>query len=262
MIEANIIAITLSVTAIAFSFVVFRRTQDAERIRAVDESSDGGYYQHRSFLDGRHVEIDGEMETSLRIAKKKAFALRMQLEQDLGADEASAEWMLLSGYEAADQPWNTIAYNLAEVLTLIGTRCTIGSASLGATLIHVGDAIVDDWIICREWVESYRDEQNIWTSTPFGRVPWHRREGESLALVAALYLDKRWDYSPAQMVVRDGGGRWGIVSRVVALSDPDRAMYSHGAIQDISKIASRRLAWMLRLARWTPTRWLVIRLVR
>jgi hypothetical protein len=103
--------------------------------------------------------------------------------QDSSWDKAS-EWI-----RDGEHSWqNRTAYETAWSLQQIGIAVFSGIAPLNLVLANVADTAIDDWMICRRWVTTYR--QNEQYENKIYKVDYHRRHGEWLFCICVLWSRK------------------------------------------------------------------------
>jgi hypothetical protein len=143
----------------------------------------------RPFVDGtgdRKVPVYDRPVTSLRQAK---VAARGRIKTD------PKTWAAHSVIKRTDRWENRVAYETADALTLFGLAVFTGMIPLNEAMANVADVVVDDWMICAAWVNSYRQQENVKKNVSDEDVHYHRRHAEWVYLVARLWLDaNKWHY--------------------------------------------------------------------
>ena len=179
----------------------------------------------------------------------KQIVLNRRLE--LGTDPTSARssWRLRSGIAArnADGSYteeNQVAFHVADRMQILGMAVFSGAVPPAYVIANLGDALVDDWLICEQWVASYREKelaQFEWAHP--SSVDYHRRHAEWLAILAALHMDGVWHYRRAQHVLDFWGGReeaWKRLNLIWDLGKKDVTMVTGWYVRrEVKRLAGR-----------------------
>ena len=108
-----------------------------------------------------------------------------------------------------------------------------------ALLGIASDTIIDDWLLCRSWVKSYREsEHSISQRETVGSaaVHFHRRHAEWLALVAFAWMTRHWSYSRYDDVAKWYGGKQNIPFEIQSLSGADGMLMPQMVRDDIKTL--------------------------
>jgi hypothetical protein len=127
-------------------------------------------YLDRTFSATDAPEILGRRVATVREAKLKA---RQHLRNEDWEERSQSE----------DTPQNKIAFELSIALERVGVAVFTGIVPVRFLLSLAADQVVDDWFLCRAWIESYRTRQGI-----SGTLPYHRRHAEWLVLLCRLWM--------------------------------------------------------------------------
>ncbi len=148
------------------------------------------------------------------------FKLKAGKDEDCGYREARSK--ALKSYIADPYTWNQnasiensnlgdgwswenqISYHTADSLQNLGLSVISGSVPAALVLVSVGDAIIDDWLICYGWIESYKNKESVHplkAAKSIGFTTFHRRHAEWIVLYAVLWLKKNWKYQNTDMVI-------------------------------------------------------------
>lgn len=101
------------------------------------------------------------------------------------------EWKMASSINRTG--WeNQLAFELSILLERLGISVFAGGLSPRVLLPIAADQILDDWLLCESWVQSFREKQNTYRVTGNPDYPYHRRHGEWLAFLAFLWMRKHF----------------------------------------------------------------------
>lgn len=126
-------------------------------------------------------------ELSRFISKKEMEEMKKEAEKNKEGEK---------GYPAE----NSLAYHTAQALEHIGFCVISGAIPLNMVLVSVADSIIDDWIICHNWVKTYSREDNKEIKRKDnlkikGLTSYYRGNAEWIAFAALIWLDKEYEYS-------------------------------------------------------------------
>lgn len=141
-------------------------------------------------------------------------------------------------------PWeNQIAYHTADSLQNLGLSVISGSVPAGLVLISVSDSIIDDWLICKDWIKSYRDVESVHrldSTEELGFTSFHRRHAEWIVLLAVLWMKKNWKYKNADLVIElysdDGSGLSIMKNRFLEICQQDKVLMNVITRQEIKAL--------------------------
>lgn len=89
---------------------------------------------------------------------------------------------------------NQLAYELNIAIEQLGLAVWTGMVPLNVVLPLAADQLIEDWLLCKAWLDDYRLQKQ--TVAEDG-TPFHRRHGEWLALVAWAWMDTAYpSYAP------------------------------------------------------------------
>jgi hypothetical protein len=132
---------------------------------------------------------------------------------------------------------NEVAYEIALMLEQIGVAVFTGLVPLRMVLALYGARFVKDWLLCRSWVRSYQDRAEMVSH----HISYHRRHGEWLALVAAMWMDENWTYPNSKRVLSECGGTDGARARISDLSKVDETLMPRSVQEDIKELVGVEL---------------------
>ena len=121
---------------------------------------------------------------------------------------------------------NNLAYELCIAISRIGLVALYGGFSVRLLFSITGDQLVEDWPLCYHWLSGYRKKEPL-NFHPEGTVeiPFHRRHGECIALLAALWMKKNFKvYRPLQEIELLYEPQKGIDNYCRALLAPDKPL--------------------------------------
>lgn len=125
----------------------------------------------------------------VKMAKTRALDI---IKEDLKT--GSSNWDKASALIPENEgKWeNRTAYETAWALQQIGVAVFSGIAPVNIVLMNVSDTIIDDWMICREWVKTYRfrEAHELDGGDRPQVIDFHRRHGEWLFCLAVLWMRK------------------------------------------------------------------------
>jgi hypothetical protein len=129
---------------------------------------------------------------TLRLAKSLAREWA-QKEEPLWNKQAQKKWDGKAVY--GNKTWQAdVAFEVGDSLQQMGILAMTGTLPLAPTLMHVSVAIVNDWLLCSKWIEAYNSKRNLFCKELGGKVYYHRRHGECLALIAIAHMRwKKWN---------------------------------------------------------------------
>lgn len=184
-------------------------------------------YLEREFKATEAPVIDGREVNILRDAKTEAMR---QYEQD------TRQWDQASDLSNQGAWQNRVAFETAWVLEHLGIAAFTGMVPLRVLLGLVGDAVIDDWLLCRSWVKSYRESQHAISQIGTSDTPnahYHRRHAEWLALVATIWMSQHWSYPNCDRLARWYGGIQNLSAVVRSLSHADGALIPDVVREDV-----------------------------
>ncbi len=223
-------AVATFVTAIAASvaaYLSFRSAKAAERSVIHQKTTHNlavmlefvlGEYLEREFKATHAPKINGKEEKLLRAAKSKAMDEYKQ---------NPVEWDEVSSLSNQDTWQNHVAFEIAWALEHLGASVFMGILPLDMVLGIVGETVIDDWLLCRSWVKSYRDFEGTISqveTTGVGDVDYHRRHAEWLVLVTVEWMRKNWQYESCDKVAQVYGGEGNLPPRIRSLSRVDEML--------------------------------------
>jgi len=175
-------------------------------------------YLEREFKMTQPPAIHGKIVRSLREAKQHA---RKEYEQNPEKWDKASRRSNLGAWQ------NAVAFETAWVLENLGATVFSGALPLGIALAIVGDVVIDDWILCRSWVNSYREDEKAISQVQTTHTPgvhYHRRHAEWLALIATLWMTRHWRYPNCDLIADWYGGKQNLPQKIRALSRADGAL--------------------------------------
>jgi hypothetical protein len=170
-------------------------------------------YLERDFKATQAPKIEGKIITSLRQAKQIAKRVNSQNPE---------EWDKVSRRSNLGAWQNQVAFETAWALNSLGTFAFAGCLPLPNLLALAADTIIDDWLLCRSWVRSYREDEG--DTEPSGTTVMqttrflHRWQAEWLTLVAVLWLERHRPYPGSDHVAEWYGGKENLTAKLQALS--------------------------------------------
>lgn len=241
--EIEVIALAVSLISLAVSlvslWVSYRRTRTAERslaeqtagsARAAIIGSIVREYLEREFKATQPPEINGRVVRALREVRQHA---KKEYEQNPG------EWDKASRRSNRGAWQNAVAFEIAWVLEHLGATAFSGALPLRIALAVVGDVVIDDWVLCRSWVKSYREDEKAISqmqTTRTSSASYHRRHAEWLALVASLWMARHWHYPSCDRVAEWYGGEQNLRETVQALSWADGALMPQTVCDEVKSL--------------------------
>lgn len=158
------------------------------------------------------IKIGNNEVVSLRMAKTSAL-------KTLFDPEKAQDWTWNSSFYAyvpGGSPWqNKVCYLTAQALQDIGEAVLMGLIPFQYALTVLADQFVDDWLICSNWVRSYRHNERVALPGKSGSaksnrdrfddyvntkaaelneglsLDYHRRHAEWLGIISAFWLEYR-----------------------------------------------------------------------
>jgi len=188
-------------------------------------------YAERDFTLAKAPKNEDGSEMKLRQAKTSA---RDQFEHNPNLWKSESH--------VSKETWqNTTAYETSIALETLGIAVFTGLVPLRLLLAEHADSIVDDWLFCVPWVESYRDREAAKSrveTTKSTNVQFYRRHAEWLAYVAALWIVDHWNYKWGHHLINENGGPAGVRTRIVELSRADRVLMPDIVHKDLKEIVN------------------------
>jgi hypothetical protein len=83
---------------------------------------------------------------------------------------------------------NRVAFELSVALERLGVAVATGVVPLRFLLPLAAGQILDDWRICKPWVDFHRDNEPVFESRT--AIPFQRRHAEWLALLCAVWMTR------------------------------------------------------------------------
>jgi len=187
-------------------------------------------YLEREFKVTEAPMINGEKVNLLRVAKSEAIN---QYKQN------PAEWDKVSNLSNRGAWQNQVAFETAWALEHLGVAAFSGVLPLRVLLGIAGDTIVDDWLLCRSWVKSYRESEHAISqaeTTGTATVHYLRRHAEWLVLVTVAWMTRHWFYPNCDRVAEWYGGKENIPSQIRLLSRADGKLMPQVIRDDIKSL--------------------------
>lgn len=203
----SVIALALSVIAVLVSVRSFDLDRQAN-YKATLIQSVYGEFSDRRLKSRESIEIQGEAVEYLRRAQ---WIARDERARD------TAAWSLASRVESYPSWQNVIAYETAQALEDTGSAVFFGLIPLELVLPFVADSMIDNWLICKDWVRSYRAKNEIYCAGDLS-LPYHRIHAEWVAIVAALWMNRKYSGAGGEEVLADYGGEVGAKRRLSLIS--------------------------------------------
>lgn len=171
-----VISVTAAVVAIWHHRRIVRIQHAAYNARALFEIVVQQYLD-RPFSATRapeHVQF-----ANLRDAKRRALG-------ELNSDPLS--W----AQDITDESgWrNKVAFELSVALERLGVAVATGVVPLRFLLPLAAGQILDDWRICKPWVDFHRQNEPLFESQT--AIPFQRRHAEWLALLCAVWMNRAY----------------------------------------------------------------------
>jgi hypothetical protein len=239
----SILAFVVSLFALLVSaaslWVAYRRARTAEEALKEQAAASARVaileflvreYAEREFKAGRAPKIDGVVAPNLRYAKEQGKKLY---------ESHPEEWDEASKLVNRDNWQNAVAHETAWVLEHLGAAVFSGALPLRLTLAISAGGIVNDWLLCRSWVRSYREEANAVSklrATGTRTVNFNRRHAEWLALVATLWMRTSWHYPQADVVADRYGGIDNLADHLRDLSRADKGLMPARVRDDVKAL--------------------------
>ncbi len=224
-----IISALIARNAVRFSELSVRQQRGTYDLTALREFILREYAEHE-FKTHFAPTINGSKVISLRVAKWEAMKAYKQ--NPAVWDETSR----LSNREA----WqNQVAFEIADALQNLGAATFTGSLPLSTLLAIMGSAIVDDWLLCRSWIKSYRESQHTISQaqvTHGAAVYYHRRHAEWLVLITVAWMTRYWSYPNCGLVADWYGGPRNIPEALRRLSSADGMLIPQVVKDDIKSL--------------------------
>lgn len=157
------------------------------------------------------VNISGSQLTLANLRSARGVALRAAIGPEREQWKRNSSFYRFS---PGGSPWeNQVAFQTAQALQDIGEAVLIGIVPIQYALCVLADQFIDDWIVCHEWVRSYRHNERIAIRGDSEKFSWsqrevdymcaykedmsnallfayHRRHAEWLAILSALHVEK------------------------------------------------------------------------
>jgi hypothetical protein len=187
-------------------------------------------YVERQFRPTQAITINRSKVTSLREAKSKAMKVYRQ---------NPSAWDKASQFDNQGAWQNRVAYETADILQKLGAATFTGSIPLRMLLAIVGDAVVDDWVLCRTWVKSYRESQHTISQayvTHGAAIHYYRRHAEWLVLVTVAWMTRYWSYTNCSLIAEWYGGVENIPDAIRRLSSADGMLIPQVVKNDIKSL--------------------------
>lgn len=180
--------IVLGALATLLALRELRATRASQDVSALFDYIGRSYLDHEFSVDTPPTDSAGTPITGGRLLKTHARNM----------DKAA--WSAAVWPEAAPRRWeNQLAYQLSIVLERLGIAAFSGAVPLRLLLPLAADQILEDWTLCKPWVDGYRAIPAHAGISP----PFHRRYAEWLACVAALWMAR---HHPTYGPLRDVQG--------------------------------------------------------
>lgn len=236
------------VSALAALFALwwsFRSTRAAEH-SAEQAMAAGAFSAMREFLLYEYLERKFKATQAPEINGKKVELLREA--KTIAMDEhrkSPEEWNKASRLSNSGAWQNQVAYETAWALEHLGASVFAGILPLRMILAIVGDTIIDDWLLCRSWVKSYREVKNLVSKLETKNFPnahFHRRHAEWLVLVTVLWMERHWSYPNCDCVAEWYGGMQSLQARIQALSCADEALMPQVVRNDVRALTGVKVS--------------------
>jgi hypothetical protein len=187
-------------------------------------------YLEREFTATESPIINGTKITQLHLAKVAAMREYKR---------NPTEWDIASVISNQGSWQNKVAYEIAWALESVGVAAFTGALPIQMTLAIAGDTFIDDWLLCRSWVKSYRESEQViqrGENTHATAVPYHRRHAEWLVLITAAWMMRNWAYPNCEHVVEWYGGKQHIPAQIQSYSLADGLLMTPTVIRDIREL--------------------------
>lgn len=143
-------------------------------------------YLDRHFSAATPPKVGGKVVERMRDLKGRA-------KKDLIADPV--KWAMVST-DMEKRGWeNVLAYELAIALNRIGIAVLTGVVPAGFFVTIAADQVLDDWMLCRDWIYNYREQES--TKVQSIGAHFHRRHAEWLFLLSALWMQRNFPNYPS-----------------------------------------------------------------
>lgn len=258
----------LLVTSIALAITAYQVSKLREQVGCAVVSHQIEAVER--FVHNRYVEkgtIGGPIiiknDAGDRVIDNLRAARVQALKRATGKDNEIKEWKENSDYSkyaGGDSPWeNKAAYQIAQALQDIGEAVLMGIVPLQYALTVLGDQFIDDWLVCKHWVTTYRIAQRV--SLPEDSTTrdknesmrnvklyaYHRRHAEWLGILSAFWMEYRgFNYSRTtdlfDLYKTPGEGfdihkaKRNALTRLEAISEVDAGMMSASVKKEVDKI--------------------------
>jgi hypothetical protein len=156
------------------------------------------------------------------------------------------EWKLKSRFISSKDTkftWqNKVAFETAWTLQHMGIAALYGIIPLNVFLPTMSERFMIDWLICYDWVTSFRDNTgNIGKNNRKLVVHYYRRHAEWLALVSTAYAYKNWDSPNATFVIDKYGDISQVKLVVKNISKIDKNFMPNQVRRDLRKLIGLRV---------------------
>ncbi|MBI5296598.1 MAG: hypothetical protein HY869_14060 [Chloroflexi bacterium] len=177
-------------------------------------------YADRDFQSTNAPKIKNKIVSKLRAAKTHGWKQ---------FSENPTLWNEESRVDKRNTWQNATAFEIGVALERLGAAAFSGLLPLQLLLALYGDSIVDDWLLCRSWIVSYRERESQIKNKQ--EISFYRRHAEWLALVAAVWLNNQWHYPNSTRLIKEYGGldkTKSLISSLVMADNrlmPDETLY-------------------------------------
>lgn len=195
-------------TAIAFVSLVAVLWYQTRRVSAVTQALEAqqathagtgifdivlSQYLDRHFTSAEPPEVDGRRVERIRELKSRAQKQR----------QTDKEAWAKASIDSQARGWeNRLAYELSIAMERVGIAVFTGVVPAGFFLALAADQVLDDWMLCEDWVTNYRKSESA--RDPKVGVYFHRRHGEWLFLLSALWMERSFPkYPPLAQACRN-----------------------------------------------------------
>jgi hypothetical protein len=194
----------------------------------------------REFILGEYLEREFKVTDVPMINGKKVNLLRAAKSEAINQyKQNQAEWDKVSTLSNRGAWQNQVAFETAWALEHLGVAAFTGVLPLRVLLGIAGDAIIDDWLLCRSWVKSYRESEHTISqaeTTGTATVHYLRRHAEWLVLVAVAWMTRYWFYPNCDHVAEWYGGKQNIPTQIQSLSNADGTLMPQTVRDDIMSL--------------------------
>lgn len=182
-------------------------------------------YLDREFKSTDSPSIEGKKINKVRIARTKAIKICYK-NYDSWSKKSDLD---KKGWE------NKLAFELSVALERIGIAVFSGALPISILLPLMADQIIDDWILCYQWIKSYREQERIYDAQ--AKIPFHRRHAEWVVILSTLWMYKNYPkYEPLSIFAEKIVSKDELLPRFLDLCKSEVDILDSFTKRDIKKV--------------------------